>query len=88
MTADVGEGVAVGVVTATGEAPGVTAGELLVGEGVATAVGNAVAVVAGEVVAVGDAVAAGEVGRAAGDAITGLAMTAGAGAGAAVPVGH
>ena len=90
MTADVGEGVAVGVVTATGEAPGVTAGELLVGESVATAVGNAVAVVVGEVIAVGDGVAAGEVGRATGDAITGLAMTAGpgAGAGAAAPAGH
>ena len=92
VTADVGEGVAVGVVTATGEAPGVTAGELLVGEGVATAVGNAVAVVVGELVAVGDGIAAGEVGSATGDAITGLAKTAGAGpgagAGAAALAGH
>jgi len=79
VTADVGEGVAVGVVTATGEAPGVTGGELLVGEGVATAVGNAVAVV---LIGIGDGVAGGMVGSATGDAITGLAITAGAGAAA------
>jgi len=66
LTADVGEGVAVGVVTATGEAPGVTGDEVLVGEGIATAVGNAVAVV----LAVGDGVAAGVVESATGDTIT------------------
>ena len=92
VPADVGEGVAVGVVTATAEAPGVTGDELLVGEGVATAVGDGVAVVVGEAVAVGDGVAVGEVGSTTGDATTGLAMTAGPGAGpgagAGAPAGH
>ena len=75
--------------TAVGETPGVTVGELVVGEGVATVVGDAVAVVVGEAVATGDA-AVGDVTVEGASAVeaAGLVLAAGAGAGATAPVEH